>query len=84
MARIVEVLRERQNWDLEGMAALQEDTVAIPWREIQEVVLGIPMEGEEQRKALALLAVWDGRVSADSPAASLYEFLLAELVRELG
>jgi penicillin amidase len=46
-------------------------------------VLGIPVEGEEMMEALALLAVWDGRVSPDSPAASLYEFLLAELAREL-
>ncbi len=84
LTRIVEVLDERRDWDLKSMASLQEDLVAIPWREIREIVLGIPVEGKKTLEALALLGVWDGRVSPDSPAATLYEFLLAELVRELG
>ena len=83
LARIVEVLSQRQNWELAGMAALQEDTLTVPWREIREIVLGIHVEDQETLEALALLAVWDGRVTPDSPAASLYEFLLSELIQEL-
>ena len=83
LARIVEVLSQRQYWELAGMAALQEDTLTVPWREMREIVLGIPVEDQETLEALALLAVWDGRVTPDSPAASLYEYLLAELIRGL-
>lgn len=81
LARIVEVLSQRQNWKLAGMTALQEDTLTVPWREMREIVLGIHVEDQEILEALALLAVWDGRVTADSPAASLYEYTLSELIR---
>jgi penicillin amidase len=80
LARIIEVLDQRGDWDLPSLAALQEDVLAIPWREIREIVLGIQVEGKEMLEALALLHVWDGRVSPDSPAASVYEYFLSELV----
>jgi len=83
LARIVEVLGERQDWDLAGMAALQEDLFTISWREIREILLEVPLEGKELLEAMALLGAWDGRVTAESSAASLYEYTLAELVREL-
>lgn len=83
LARILEVLGERQDWDLAGMAALQEDTLALPWREIREIVLAAVSDSEDIQKALALLENWDGEVDADSPAAALYEFFLAELVQDL-
>ena len=83
LARIVEVLEEHRGCDLKSMASLQEDLFSIPWREISEIILGVPAAGEEIQEALALLADWSGRVSPDSPAASLFEFLLAELARAL-
>jgi penicillin amidase len=78
LARIVELLRSRQDWDLDSMAALQLDLVAIPWREIRDVVLRIPGTNPTIQEALGFLEAWNGEVAADSPAASLYEFFLTE------
>ena len=74
-ARIVEVLGERTGWDVPGSMALQTDTVSVPWRDLRDLVLA-SAPGDP---AVELLRDWDGVVSADSAAASVYELLVAEL-----
>jgi penicillin amidase len=79
LARIVELLRSRQDWDLEGMAELQLDLLAIPWREMRDIVINIPPTSPTIQEALGYLESWNGEVTPDSPAASLYEFFLSEI-----
>jgi penicillin amidase len=55
----------------------------LPWRDIRDVVLGLPAQQEETRLALRLLAEWDGAVSADSAAATIYERFLAGMARRM-
>jgi len=82
-ARIIEALNARSDWDLPAVQALQMDQKSLPWQEMRDIVLSIPGEAEEVREALALLEAWDGRVSADSPAATAFEFFLAEMVQRV-
>ena len=81
--RAVEVLRERRDWDREGFRALQADVHSLPWRELRDAVLAVPAADADGRCALELLGSWDGRVSADSPAASVFELFLAEMYGRL-
>ena len=82
-ARISEVLAARRDWTLAAMQALQLDLIAIPWREIRDVVLALPAASADARPkiALDLLGAWDGAVAPGSAAASVYELFLAEMVR---
>jgi penicillin amidase len=79
LARIVEVLQGRTDWDLEGMQRLQLDEVCLPWREMREAVLAAPAATDEARVALELLREWDGVVAADSAGAAVYETFVVEM-----
>ncbi len=78
-ARIVEALSERPDWDVPGAMALQSDRVSVPWRDLRDLVLAAAPEDP----AVDLLREWDGVVSADSAAASVYQLLVAELARAM-
>jgi penicillin amidase len=82
-ARIVEALEARHDWDLPSVQALQMDQQSIPWHELRDIVLATPAQTDETRQALALLEVWDGRVTADSPAAAIFELFVAEMIRRV-
>jgi penicillin amidase len=82
-ARIVEALRNRHDWDLPSVQALQMDEKSIPWQELRDIVLALPDETEEVRKAFAILKAWDGVVAVDSPAAAVFELFLAEMAQRI-
>jgi penicillin G amidase len=77
--RIVALLRGRSDWDIEGFRAVQADVASTPWKEMREVLLAVPVEGAAGR-GVELLSAWDGRVAADSAAASVFELWQAEMV----
>lgn len=77
--RAVEVLRERRDWDLDGFRELQSDVFSLPWRQMRETVLGVVATDPAAQRALDLLSGWDGRVAADSAAASVFELFLGEM-----
>jgi penicillin amidase len=72
-------LASRADWDVATTAELQRDVTSLPWAELRETILGVAADSAEGRLALGLLRGWDGRVAATSPAASVFELLLAEL-----
>lgn len=82
-ARIAEVLDARRDWDIASVQKVQTDQLTILWREVRETVLAVPAQTESTRQGLALLKAWDGRVSADSPAAAVFELLFAEILRRV-
>lgn len=82
-ARVVEALNARSDWDVASSQALQMDVTSLPWREFRDAILSAPAESEEARQAIALLKDWDGMMSADSPAAAIFELFLAEMVRRV-
>jgi penicillin amidase len=78
-ARITELLEQRHDWDNSKVMKLQQDLFVIPWREIRDIVLSLPQKTEQLRLAMTLLSSWDGRASADSPAATVYELFIYEM-----
>lgn len=83
LARIMEMLRERNDWDVASTQAMQLDETSIPWRDMRDIVLGAPARSADTRLALDLLTHWDGRVTADAPAAAIFEFFVAEMARRV-
>ena len=55
LARIVEALDARDDWDVAGTMALQVDQLCLPWREMRERRAGAcpPSGSEASRQALA-------------------------------
>ena len=82
-AAIEERLVERADWNVAQTAALQLDVTSIPWREIREIVVAVEPADDAERLALALLRTWDGRVSAGSAAASVFQLFAAGLAAAL-
>jgi penicillin amidase len=81
--RIVETLDARHDWDLVSVRMLQMDQKSIPWRELRDIVLVTPAETDQARQALALLEAWDGMAAADSSAAAVFEFFVAEMTQRV-
>ena len=79
LGRIGEALAERQDWDFDSTAALQLDVKSLPWVEMRERVLAGTGGSAEARKARHLLSGWDGQMSCDSEAATLFHLFLAEM-----
>jgi penicillin amidase len=81
--RIREVLSSRTDWDVPSTQELQRDLLTLPWRGMRGAVLSAVAGEPLAAEALALLGGWDGRVSADSPAATVYELFVAEMARRV-
>lgn len=80
LAAIIERLRERHDWDVPATRALQRDNRSLVWRDLADTVLAVdPGDDPDAALALRLLREWDGRVTGDAAAASVFELLLAEL-----
>ncbi len=86
LARIAEALSGRDAWDVSAAQSLQMDVAAMPWRELRDLVLALPVDPAVDAAAvrgLEILAAWDGQVAASSPGASVYEGFTALLTRRL-
>jgi penicillin amidase len=81
--RITAALGHRDDWDLDSTARLQLDELSLPWREIGDIISGLPAVDADALLAQRLLGEWDGVVSADSPAASVYERFLRNTARRI-
>jgi penicillin amidase len=77
--RIVERLSAGVDWDVTACQRLQLDVETLAWRSLRPCVLDAEPIDEAGRLGRELLAAWDGRVAADSAAASVYELWIAEL-----
>ena len=83
ITRISELLEEINTWDVVKMQKMQVDQFSIPWRDMREVILSAPAKSDQAERALTILKDWDGRVATDSIGASVFEFLLDELIQRL-
>ena len=80
VARISEALAARTDWDVPTSLALQMDRRSLPWQEMRDLVLGAAREDPALAPVTTLLEDWDGQVATESPAAAVFEFLVAEMV----
>ena len=83
LGRVVEALEEDGTWDTESAAAFQMDVKSLPWAELRDYVLAGESRSAEARAARQLLSDWDGRMSSDSTAATLFHLFLAEMSRRI-
>jgi penicillin amidase len=81
-ARIVEALAARRDWDVASTMSLQTDRTSLPWRAMREPVLAALGEraSASSKDAVDLLRAWDGIVSAESSAATVFELLFAQMM----
>jgi len=84
--RVTSIARElsaRSDWDVPRTLALQMNQHAAAWDDLRQTVLSADRRDagptSETRQALDLLGEWNGHVSIDSPAATVYELFLAEM-----
>ncbi|MCX7622371.1 MAG: penicillin acylase family protein [Thermomicrobium sp.] len=77
--RISQVLASRRDWTLAETLALQLDTYALAWDQLRDRLLAAAPGAQDVRSAVDLLGRWDGRVDAESPAATIFEFLTHRL-----
>ncbi|MGW6272253.1 penicillin acylase family protein [Streptomyces sp. NPDC055060] len=73
--RITEELASHTAWTVEDCVRLQTDYVSLPARRLRELLAELePAEAADaDGTAVALLRGWDARLTADSPAAALFE-----------
>ncbi len=81
--RIAQALEARDDWTVDDTLALQLDQRCLPWSEMRDMVLRTPPDSDDARTALQLLRSWDGTADAGSPAATVFEFFAAEMMRRV-
>ena len=80
---ITEALASRTDWTIPATHALQCDVRSIPWEQLKELILSVNPHNSRVEIALEHLRAWDGRMSVDSVAATIFAYLIAELSAEL-
>jgi penicillin amidase len=81
--RISDALESLADWGIESSQELQMDDASLPWREIRALVLSVADANPASSRASSILQDWDGRVAADSYAATVYEHFLAEMTQRI-
>jgi penicillin G amidase len=82
-ARQINLLMNKKKIGWEQLKEIQLDQFSQPWSEIKEKILEIKTGSEKVKKALDILKEWDGIVQADSPAATIFEFFVSEMVKRI-
>jgi penicillin amidase len=78
--RIEGLLSASRAWTIDRFAALQHDIVSAPARRLLAVARRwTPAAGSKGAQVLPMLLAWDGRMSADSAAASLFLMWMSRL-----
>jgi penicillin G amidase len=80
--RIRQVLESKPRHSAVDFGALQADEVSLPARQVATVLVEhVSPSNRVEAQALDELRRWDGRLSADSSAASIYSVFRNELIR---
>ncbi len=82
-ARRIEALLGSEKHTLESFARIQMDVVSLAARELLPLLLKTNPKDELSRQALALLAAWDGAMSADRAEPLIFTAWWRELARAL-
>lgn len=81
--RIAAQLGALSDWTVARMQALQTDVWSGAFDEVRAQLLGLAPADADAQRGLRVLERWDGRVTGDSPAASVYEFFMAAVNRRV-
>ncbi|MDP9184432.1 MAG: penicillin acylase family protein, partial [Actinomycetota bacterium] len=81
--RIVGLLLDRSDHDVDSMRAMQRDTVSLAAEAVLPGLLKLEPSTDRQRAALERLSAWDADVRADSHDAAVYELWVGAISRRL-
>jgi penicillin amidase len=79
-ARIKERLEAKKKFTLEDFQSIQQDAVTLPGRTLARLIQVVDVRDRALRPYVELLAGWDGTLSADSRAGTLFGVWLQELL----
>ncbi len=79
---ILDRLSESRSWDLASTMDLQCNVELRFWPEIRSILLALPRENSNADRALRLLEAWDGRMTTDSAAATVFELFQSQMIIE--
>jgi penicillin amidase len=81
-ARIVNLVKASDEWDLESTSNLQVDQFSIPWKQIESRICQIHPQSINAKMALDILAGWDGYLTATSIEATIFEVFISIFVKK--
>jgi penicillin G amidase len=81
--RIEQMLLSREEHDLDDFEAMQTDLLSIPGLEVARRLSRLRPAGQRESSAIERLRSWDGRLDADSVAATVYQAFVLRLAREV-
>lgn len=81
--RIEQLLRARDDHDIEGFEAMQSDDLSLPGLEAARRLGRLRPEGQRERSAIERLLSWDGRLGPETVAGTIYQAFLLRLGREV-
>jgi penicillin G amidase len=81
--RIEELIQERQEHDLESFEAMQTDMRSIPGLESAHRLARLHPRDQRELSAIERLRSWDGNMSPDSVAATIYQAFTLRLGKEV-
>lgn len=81
--RITELIEAAEQVDTAYVRRMQSDLVSLSARQLAHYTGKLRTDDARPAAAVCLMAEWDGRLDADSPAAALYEVLLRKVLELL-
>ena len=81
--RIEWLITDREEHDLDGFAAMQTDDLSLPGLEVAHRLARLTGRDQRETAAIERLRSWDGRMSRESIAASIYMAFTIRLAREV-
>ncbi len=81
--RIETLITERTEHDADGFAEMQVDDLSIPGLEVAHRLARLRARDQRETAAIERLRSWDGRMSRDSVAATIYQAFTIRLAREV-
>jgi penicillin amidase len=82
LARIVDIIGSRDDWDVPSTLQAQLDTKTLAWPDLEPAILATP-HTDKTNIARSLLEGFDGDLSADSPAAAVFVLWLTSMQRRV-
>jgi penicillin G amidase len=79
-ARIIEMLsKQGKKIDLAICQEMQADVKSSVWSQIRDIIINLNPADKKTVKIISILKEWDGTVTHDSVAATIFEYLIAEI-----
>jgi penicillin G amidase len=82
--RIEQMIEAADELDLDQFAGMQTDRFSLPGAEVVKRLARLRPKDQRETRAVEILKSWDGEMTPDSVAASVYHAFVIRLAREFG